>query len=150
MPRGILAMGLGGLVLACLGVSLQAFADEGAAEAASNSRRYVRVPAPDGIEIRRYNKTDGESPTAKGRVVVHYEGRLKDGTVFDASSPRRPAVFTMKKVVPCWQEALKLLHVGEKARITCPPASAYGPKGQPPSIPPNATLTFEIELVGIH
>ena len=56
----------------------------------------------------------------------------------------------MTKVVPCWQKALTRLHVGEKARLTCPPDTAYGAKGSPPKIPPNETLTFEIELIGIH
>lgn len=114
-------------------------------------RRFVRVPAPDGIQIRRYNKTDGPSPGKKDRVVVHYHGTLEDGTVFDSSMNRgHPAAFPMKKVVPCWQAALPLLHVGEEARLTCPPDTAYGPKGSPPSVPPNETLTFEIKLLGIH
>jgi FKBP-type peptidyl-prolyl cis-trans isomerase FkpA len=114
-------------------------------------RRFVRVPAPNGIQIRRYNKTKGASPGKKDRVVVHYHGTLEDGTVFDSSRKRgQPAAFPMKKVVPCWQEALPLLHVGEEARLTCPPATAYGAKGSPPTVPPNSTLTFEIELVGIH
>jgi FKBP-type peptidyl-prolyl cis-trans isomerase FkpA len=114
-------------------------------------RRFVRVPAPDGIQIRRYNKTQGASPGKKDRVVVHYHGTLEDGTVFDSSRKRgQPAAFPMKKVVPCWQEALPLLHVGEEARLTCPPATAYGPKGSPPNVPPNETLTFEIKLIGIH
>jgi FKBP-type peptidyl-prolyl cis-trans isomerase FkpA len=114
-------------------------------------RRFVRVPAPDGIQIRRYNKTDGASPGKKDRVVVHYHGTLEDGTVFDSSRNRgQPTAFHMKKVVPCWQEALPLLHVGEEARLTCPPATAYGAKGAPPNVPPNETLTFEIELKGIH
>jgi FKBP-type peptidyl-prolyl cis-trans isomerase FkpA len=114
-------------------------------------RRFVRVPAPDGIQIRRYNKTDGASPGKKDRVVVHYHGTLEDGTVFDSSRTRgQPAAFPMKKVVPCWQQALPLLHVGEEARLTCPPATAYGAKGSPPNVPPNETLTFEIELIGIH
>jgi FKBP-type peptidyl-prolyl cis-trans isomerase len=57
---------------------------------------------------------------------------------------------TMAKVVPCWQEALTRLHVGEKARRTCPPETAYGMKGSPPNVPPNATPTFEIELISVH
>ena len=114
-------------------------------------RRFVRVPAPDGIQIRRYNKTNGTSPGEKNRVVVHYHGTLEDGTVFDSTRKRgQPAAFPMKKVIPCWQKALPLLHVGEEARLTCPPDTAYGPKGSPPKVPPNETLTFEIELLGVH
>ena len=117
----------------------------------SEQRHSVRVPAPVGVHIRRYNKTDGKMPTDKSRIVVHYHGTLADGSVFDSSVERHaPANFSMEKVIPCWQEALKLLRVGEEARIRCSPATAYGLKGQPPDIPPNATLTFEIEILSVH
>ena len=140
------------LFFSLLGVSPEVFAgDEAAVAPASPKRRFVRVPAPDGIQIRRYNKTDGASPGKKDRVVVHYHGTLEDGTVFDSSVKRgQPAAFPLKKVVPCWQVALARLHVGEEARLTCPPETAYGAKGSPPKVPPNETLTFEIELIGIH
>jgi len=140
------------LFLSLIGVSPGARAgDEAVLAPANRKRAFVRVPAPDGIQIRRYNKTDGASPGKKDRVVVHYHGTLEDGTVFDSSVKRgQPAAFPMKKVVPCWQEALVRLHVGEKARLTCPPDTAYGAKGAPPNVPPNETLTFEIELIGIH
>jgi len=140
------------LCSALLVVSHDAPADGDAANIRTTPvRRFVRVPAPNGIQIRRYNKTDGASPGKKDRVVVHYHGTLEDGTVFDSSRKRgQPAAFPMQKVVPCWQEALPLLHVGEEARITCPPETAYGVKGSPPNVPPNETLTFEIELIGIH
>lgn len=114
-------------------------------------RAFTRVRAPDGIQIRRYNKTSGAQPGKKDRVVVHYHGTLKDGTVFDSSiERRRPANFRMDQVIPCWVEALTRLHVGEKAQLTCPPQTAYGYKGSPPAIPPNATLIFEIELLGVQ
>jgi FKBP-type peptidyl-prolyl cis-trans isomerase FkpA len=149
MARGSLIAVSLALVAPLLAVPLVVRADDAAAGAPV--RRFVRVPAPDGIQIRRYNKTDGKSPDEKDRVVVHYHGTLKDGTVFDSSlKSGHPAVFSLKKVVPCWKEALKRMHVGEEARLTCPPDTAYGPKGSPPVIPPNATLNFEIELVGIQ
>lgn len=140
------------LFVSLLAISPIVQADEGpAAGAVTPQRRFIRVPAPDGIQIRRYNKTEGASPTKKDRVVVHYHGTLADGKVFDSSVERgHPAAFPMAKVVPCWQEALTRLHVGEKARLTCPPETAYGMKGSPPNVPPNATLTFEIELISIH
>jgi len=140
------------LVISLMAVSSIARADGDIAPASPVPvRKFIRVPAPDGIQIRRYNKTDGASPTEKDRVVVHYHGTLEDGSVFDSSAGRgHPGVFPMKSVVPCWQKAFPLLHVGEKARLTCPPDTAYGPKGSPPRVPPNATLTFEIELIGIQ
>jgi FKBP-type peptidyl-prolyl cis-trans isomerase FkpA len=113
-------------------------------------RRFTRVPAPDGIQIRRYNKTDGKSPGKKDRVLVHYHGSLDNGDVFDSSLVRRrPAQFQLEKVIPCWKTALPRLHVGEKAQVICPSAVGYGAKGSPPDIPPHARLTFEIELIEI-
>ena len=115
------------------------------------ARHFTRVPAPDGIQIRRYNKTDGQKPGAKARVVVNYRGTLDDGAVFDSSLERhRPAQFRLDHVIPCWTEALTRLRVGEKAQVICPPAVAYGSKGSPPDIPSNARLTFEVELLGIQ
>jgi FKBP-type peptidyl-prolyl cis-trans isomerase FkpA len=90
-------------------------------------------------------------PTKKGRIVVDYHGTLEDGTVFDSTVERGgPVNLSMEDVVPCWQEALTRLRVGEKARIRCAPATAYGLKGQPPGIPPNATLTFEVEILNVY
>jgi len=127
------------------------FADDAGPKPAIAKRAFTRVPAPDGIQIRRYNKANGTQPGKKDRVIVHYHGTLRDGTVFDSSvDRRRPANFRMEQVIPCWKEALTRLHVGEKARLTCPPETAYGFKGAPPDIPPNATLTFEIELLGVQ
>lgn len=115
------------------------------------ARRFTRVPAPDGIQIRRYNQTDGEKPGPKDRVVVNYRGTLDDGVVFDSSfERRRPARFRLDRVIPCWTEALTRLRVGERAQVICPPAVAYGSKGSPPAIPSNARLTFELELLRIQ
>jgi len=124
---------------------------EGSGETPAKARAFTRVPAPDGIQIRRFNKTEGAMPEKSDRVNVHYHGTLEDGTVFDSSVARgRPASFPLNRVVPCWTEAVTRLRVGEKAEVVCPPATAYGPRGAPPKIPPNATLTFEIELLSIQ
>jgi FKBP-type peptidyl-prolyl cis-trans isomerase FkpA len=134
-----------------LALAGQAVAETAAPPEGKNPRRFVRVRAPDGIVIRRYNKTEGKIPEKEDRVVVHYHGTLKDGTVFDSSVDRgRPASFSLEKVIPCWTEAITRLRVGEKAEIICPPATAYGLKGSPPTIPQNATLTFEVELLSVH
>jgi len=138
--------------LALIGVlalapGVAARADEPGAE---TPRPFTRVPAPDGIQIRRFNKTDGVQPGKKDRVVVNYRGRLADGRVFDQSRPGSPAAFRLDAVIPCWKEALPRLHVGERAEIVCPGDTGYGPKGSPPKIPGNAQLTFEIELVGVE
>jgi FKBP-type peptidyl-prolyl cis-trans isomerase len=84
-------------------------------------------------------------------VKVHYEGKLVDGTVFDSSLKRgEPVEFPLKGVVPCWTEALQTMKKGQKAQVVCPSALAYGDRGQPPVIPPGATLSFEIELIDFH
>jgi FKBP-type peptidyl-prolyl cis-trans isomerase FkpA len=119
--------------------------------AGERGRRYVTVPAPNGIRIRRFEQTKGKKPGPKDNVVVHYHGTLRDGTVFDSSVERgRPAAFSLDGVIPCWQEAITRMRVGEKAMITCPPKTAYGLKGQPPRIPANATLKFEVELIAVR
>jgi FKBP-type peptidyl-prolyl cis-trans isomerase FkpA len=113
-------------------------------------RKFTRVPAPDGIEIRRYNKTNGAMPAKTDRVVVHYHGTLESGKVFDSSVDRgKPATFPLNRVISCWTEAVTRMHVGEKIEVICPPKTAYGARGFPPLISPNATLTFEIELIAI-
>jgi FKBP-type peptidyl-prolyl cis-trans isomerase FkpA len=106
---------------------------------------------PSGIVIRTITPGTGASPTADDVVKVHYEGKLIDGTVFDSSIKRgEPAEFPLKGVVPCWTEALQTMKKGQKAQVVCPSAVAYGDRGQPPVIPPGATLSFEIELIDFH
>lgn len=84
-------------------------------------------------------------------VKVHYEGKLIDGTVFDSSIKRgEPAEFPLTGVVPCWTEALQKMKSGEKAQVVCPSSAAYGDRGSPPSIPPGATPSFEVELLDFH
>jgi len=104
-----------------------------------------------GLQITHLREGSGAQPTATSRVKVHYEGRLADGTVFDSSLQRgTPAVFPLDHVIPCWTQALQQMKVGGKASIVCPPELAYGVHGYPPLIPPNATLTFQVELLGIE
>ncbi|MCL2179469.1 MAG: FKBP-type peptidyl-prolyl cis-trans isomerase, partial [Cystobacterineae bacterium] len=92
----------------------------------------------------------GESPLATSQVKVHYRGKLMDNTVFDSSYERNtPFTMPLSGTVPCWQEALPKMKVGGKAKIVCPAPIAYGERGAPPSIPPNAPLQFEIELLEV-
>jgi FKBP-type peptidyl-prolyl cis-trans isomerase len=103
-----------------------------------------------GLEITTLREGTGASPKARDRVVVHYHGTFEDGKVFDSSVERgKPATFPLNRVIRCWTEGLQMMKVGGKARLVCPPKIAYGVRGKPPRIPPNATLTFEVELLEI-
>ncbi len=92
----------------------------------------------------------GAAPKATDTVKVHYHGTLVDGKVFDSSVQRgEPATFALNEVVPCWTEGLQLMKVGAKGKLVCPPNLAYGERGRPPMILPEATLVFEVELLDI-
>jgi len=83
-------------------------------------------------------------------VKVHYRGTFPDGKEFDSSYKRgEPTEFPLNGVIPCWTEGVQLMKAGGKAKLTCPPAIAYGTRGAGGVIPPNATLNFEIELISI-
>jgi FKBP-type peptidyl-prolyl cis-trans isomerase len=78
-------------------------------------------------------------------------GTLLDGTEFDSSHRRgQPATFPVNGVIPGWTEALQLMKVGSKYKLWVPAELGYGPQGSPPDIGPNATLVFEVELLGIE
>ena len=105
---------------------------------------------PSGIEITTLKEGTGASPRASDTVKVHYRGTLLDGKEFDSSYKRgQPATFPLNRVIPCWTEGVQTLKVGGKARLLCPPALAYGKGGVPGTIPPDATLVFEVELLDI-
>jgi len=92
----------------------------------------------------------GASPKATDTVKVHYRGALINGTEFDSSYKRgEPTEFPLNRVIPCWTEGVQLMKPGGKAKLTCPPAIAYGERGAGGVIPPNTTLNFEVELVSI-
>src|SRR5450631_4265700 len=91
------------------------------------------------------------SPKATDTVKVHYEGKLLDGTVFDSSIARgQPISFPLNRVIPGWTEGLQLMKVGDKFKFVIPANLAYGPNSPTPTIPPNSTLVFEVELLGIE
>jgi FKBP-type peptidyl-prolyl cis-trans isomerase FkpA len=92
-----------------------------------------------------------DSPKASDTVRVHYRGYFPDsGKDFDSSITRgQPIEFPLSGVIPCWTEGVQKMKVGGKAKLTCPPSIAYGSRGAGGVIPPNATLNFEVELLGI-
>jgi FKBP-type peptidyl-prolyl cis-trans isomerase FkpA len=92
----------------------------------------------------------GEQASPQANVQVHYRGTLVDGTEFDSSYKRgQPATFPLNRVIPCWTEGVSKMREGGKAKLTCPPAIAYGSRGAGSSVPPNATLNFEVELIKV-
>ena len=108
------------------------------------------IKTPSGITIKMQKEGTGTNPLAGDTVKVHYRGTLADGKEFDSSYKRgEPTSFPLNRVIPCWTEGIQLLKVGGKATLTCPPNLAYGSRGAGGVIPPNATLTFEVELLGI-
>jgi FKBP-type peptidyl-prolyl cis-trans isomerase len=104
---------------------------------------------PSGAIVIPVQEGTGPSPKETDKVKVNYTGTLVNGNVFDSSQGRGPAEFPLNQVVKCWTEALQLMKVGGKAKVVCPSALAYGDRGNPPVIPGNAVLTFEVELLDI-
>ena len=106
---------------------------------------------PSGVKIAHLVAGTGASPKASDSVKVHYRGVLADGREFDSSYKRNaPATFPLGRVIPCWTEGMQKMKVGGKATLTCPPATAYGDRGAGAAVPPNATLSFEVELLAIE
>lgn len=103
-----------------------------------------------GIGVTMLKEGSGASPKSTDTVKVHYRGVLADGKEFDSSYSRgQPATFPLNRVIPCWTEGVQLIKVGGKAKLVCPSRLAYGSQGIPGTIPPDATLTFEVELLEI-
>ncbi|MGV1045073.1 FKBP-type peptidyl-prolyl cis-trans isomerase [Limnohabitans sp.] len=109
------------------------------------------VVTPSGLVYRSLKDGSGASPTASDKVTVHYKGTFPDGREFDSSYKRgQPIDFPLNRVIECWTEGVQRMKVGGKAKLTCPPEIAYGARGAGNAVPPNATLLFEVELLGIQ
>ena len=122
----------------------------GEAFLASNAGNEGVVEMPGGLQYRILRAGEGPKPAADDRVVVHYRGRLLDGTEFDSSYRRgEPAEFMVGGVVRGWQEALQAMPKGSRWEVWIPATLAYGERGAGGAIGPNQTLHFEIELIDI-
>ena len=121
------------------------------AQKAATAPAAAAVTTPSGLVYTALVEGKGASPTAADTVKVHYRGTFPDGREFDSSYSRNaPATFPLGRVIPCWTEGVQRMKVGGKAQLVCPPAIAYGERGAGTTIPPNATLRFEVELLEIN
>lgn len=121
------------------------------ATTAASAKEDGAVVSSTGLVYRALKEGTGASPKASDTVKVHYRGTLPDGKEFDSSYKRGEAIeFPLNRVIPCWTEGVQRMKVGGKAKLTCPPQIAYGERGAGGVIPPNATLLFEVELLGIN
>jgi len=121
---------------------------EGDAFLAENKKKEGVVTLPNGLQYKILKASEGKKPTAEDTVEVKYRGTLVDGKEFD-SSGAATRTFKVKEVIPGWREALQLMPVGSKWQLVVPSELAYGERGTGQVIGPNATLIFEVELVGI-
>lgn len=142
---------------------LQAFAQQRLAEIAQieagDSAKFLdaeaalpgRTRTESGLIYSEIVAGTGANPTATDVVTVHYQGSLRDGSIFDSSIERgEPATFPLDGVIPCWTEGVQKMKVGGKSRLVCPAAIGYGDRGVVPEIPGGAALVFEVELLGIE
>ena len=123
---------------------------KGAAFLLNNAEKEGVNTLPSGMQYKVIQEGDGPKPVATDNVVVHYTGKLLDGTVFDSSVERgEPATFRLNQVIKGWMEGLQLMSVGSKYELYIPSDLAYGPRGSGARIGPNMTLIFEVELLEI-
>lgn len=130
--------------------AFKALEEEGKAFLAENKKHAAVKETASGLQYEILTEGTGKVPAKTDKVRVHYTGSLIDGTVFDSSVKRgTPAEFPVTGVIAGWVEALQMMPVGSKWRLTIPHNLAYGERGAGSSIPPFSTLIFEVELLDI-
>ena len=123
---------------------------EGEAFLAENAKKEGVVSLPSGLQYQVLREGDGRKPAATDQVECHYEGTLINGQVFDSSYQRgQTATFGLNQVIAGWPEGLQPMQEGAKYRFFIPYHLAYGERGAGQSIPPFATLIFDVELVKV-
>ncbi len=132
------------LAIAACGDNSESKQDKG------NAVETETITTESGLQYRVLTEGTGTMPKPEDLVVVHYTGRLLDGSVFDSSVERgSPSSFGVTQVIAGWTEALQLMREGAKWELTIPPELAYGERDTP-TIPANSTLIFEVELIEVQ
>lgn len=123
---------------------------EGEQFLAENAKKEGVTVTDSGLQFEVLVQGEGDKPAATSTVKTHYHGTLMDGSVFDSSYDRgEPAEFPVNGVIAGWTEALQMMPVGSKYRLTVPYQLAYGERGAGGKIGPFATLVFDVELLDI-
>jgi FKBP-type peptidyl-prolyl cis-trans isomerase len=124
---------------------------EGEEFLAKNKDEEGVIVTDSGLQYKVLSSSEGEKPVATDKVNVHYEGKLLSGQVFDSSYQRgEPISFALNQVIKGWTEGVQLMPVGSKFEFYIPSELAYGANGAGGAIGPNATLIFQVELLGIE
>jgi FKBP-type peptidyl-prolyl cis-trans isomerase FklB len=124
---------------------------EGEAFLTENKKKEGVKTLASGLQYKVLKEGTGKIPKPTDKVSTHYQGTLIDGTEFDSSYKRgEPMTFPVKGVIPGWSEALQKMKVGSKWQLFLPAKLAYGERGAPPFIGPNAVLIFTMELLAIQ
>jgi peptidylprolyl isomerase/FKBP-type peptidyl-prolyl cis-trans isomerase FklB len=140
--------------------AMQASADAAASQNLKDGEAYLAdiakqpgiIKLPSGVMYKIVSRAPnpGAQPTVSDTVKINYEGKLLNGKVFDSSYDRNePAEFPLGRLVPAWQEVIPLLHVGDEVTLYTPPSQGYGERDMG-KIPPNSTLIFRIQLLGVQ
>ncbi len=118
---------------------------------AENGKKPGVITTESGLQYQVITEGTGPKPGRTDTVLVHYEGKLLDGTKFDSSYDRgQPAAFPLDQVIPGWTEGVQLMATGSKYHFVVPPELAYGARGAGGVIPPGAVLEFDIELLAVR